>query len=306
MWFKHAQLFQLTEPFPSKIADWEEKLMPFAFKSCLPSLFESDGWISPVDEENATLTQSTNGKLMLCLQVEEKILPATVVQLILQEKIKDIERIRNRPVKQKEKFALKDEIIKHLLPRAFSKYTRLHAIVDIKKKWLILDTANEKKTAQFIEAFKKSISEPIQPIRPQKLSSLMAQWLKNQEEPAPFSIEKACVLYDPRQKNRIIRCQQHDLFSKNIQAFLQEGCEVKQLALSWRDCVNFVLSETGSLHGTHYQDQLIAQAKDSEAETKQQQFDADFLIMSGALFSLLTDLVGPLIESTAIMEPNGG
>jgi DNA recombination-dependent growth factor C len=45
MWFKHAHLFQLTEPFYSQqIADWEEKLMPLAFKPCLPSLFNTAGW----------------------------------------------------------------------------------------------------------------------------------------------------------------------------------------------------------------------------------------------------------------------
>jgi recombination associated protein RdgC len=233
---------------------------------------------------------------MLCLQIEEKILPATAIKPILQEKIKEVERVRNRPVKQKEKFALKDEIIRHLLPRAFSKYTRLHAVIDTQKKWLILDTTNEKKAEQFIEIFKKSVSDDIYPIKPKKLSYLMAQWLIHQDIPAPFSIEKACVLYDPRQKNRVIRCQQQDLFSENIQAFLQEGCEVKQLALSWCDRIHFVLSETGSLHGIQYQDELTAQATDSEAETKRQRFDADFLIMTGALFSLLKDLFCLLME----------
>lgn len=38
------------------------------------------GWISLVDEEDAPLIQSMNGYIMICLQIEEKILPPIVVR----------------------------------------------------------------------------------------------------------------------------------------------------------------------------------------------------------------------------------
>ncbi len=86
MWFKQIQVFQLTDSIaysPDKIA---EQLEPLAFTSCLPSMHSSAGWIAPVDVENAPLVHGMNGNIMLCLQIEEKILPATVVRQELNER----------------------------------------------------------------------------------------------------------------------------------------------------------------------------------------------------------------------------
>ena len=51
------------------------------------------GWISPVDEQDAPLVQSMNGYLMMCLQIEEKILPPIVVR---QELIKKLKKLKHQ------------------------------------------------------------------------------------------------------------------------------------------------------------------------------------------------------------------
>ena len=48
-----------------------------------------------------------------------------------------------------------------LLPRAFSKFTKLYAYIDTKNRRIVLGTANAKKAEQFITMFKKSISENV-------------------------------------------------------------------------------------------------------------------------------------------------
>jgi len=296
MWFKQLQLFQLTDSSTYQINTLIDKLEPLAFKPCLPSTFSSVGWVSPVDEEDAQLARSINGCIMLCLQVEDKILPATVIRQELSERIKHIETTESRKVYQKEKLALKDDIIMTLLPRAFSKHTKLYAYIDTKNQWLVLGTNNTKKAEQFISMFKRSISDKVHPFEIKKLSSTMTHWLKNQNYPSSFAIEKACVLQDPNQQNRIIRCQHQDLFASGIQALIKDGCEAQQLALSWHDQVNFVLSSTFSLSGIKFLDHVKEQISEIEAETKQQLFHADFLIMTGTFSSLLKELLGQFIE----------
>jgi recombination associated protein RdgC len=297
MWFKQTQIFQLTDAKRYTAEQLVTQLAPFAFTSCLPSFPSSTGWISPVDVEEAPLVHALNGYIMLCLQVEEKILPATVIRQELLDKIKHIEVSQDRKVRQKEKLTLKDEITMTLLPRAFSRLTRVYGYIDTKHNRLILSTTNGSKTEQFLTIFRKSVSEEIYPYELKKLSPMITQWLKDKKYPTAFSIEKACVLQDPQQQNRVIRCQHQDLFAQSIQAFIKDGCEVKQLALCWHDRVNFMLAEDFTLRSIQYNEEILAQADESESETKEQQFAADFFIMTETLTALLQDLLNVFVKA---------
>ncbi|HSW92955.1 MAG TPA: recombination-associated protein RdgC [Gammaproteobacteria bacterium] len=297
MWFKQVQLFRLMDAFRLPIEQVIEKLEPLAFTSCLPSMPFGMGWVSLVDEEGAPLARMVNGCIMLCLQIEEKILPASVIRQELMDKVKQIEALEGRKVYQKQKLSLRDEITMTLLPRAFSKLTRVYAYIDTRNQWLVLGSSNEKKTEQFLSLFKKSISENIFPYELNKLSPVTTHWLKKQNHPQALSIEKSCVLIDPDQQNRVVRCQQQDLFAEAIQALIKDGYEVKQLALCWHDLIRFVLVDNFSLQGIRFEDQVIAQSKEMEPETRQQQFDADFFMMTETLTGLLNELLQLFIKS---------
>ena len=101
MWFKQIQYFQLKTGLPYQTEYLEEALANLIFEPCLPSLPIGMGFISPLahqSEEEAPLVHAANGFMMLCLQVEEKILPSTVVRQALQERIKQIELTQKRKV----------------------------------------------------------------------------------------------------------------------------------------------------------------------------------------------------------------
>jgi len=302
MWFKQVQVFRLMDAVRLSIEQAIEKLEPLAFMSCLPSMPFSMGWVSPVDEDGAPLVRVVNGCIMFCLQIEEKILPAAVIRQELMDKIKQIEAAEGRKVYQKQKLSLKDEITMTLLPRAFSKFTRLYAYIDTRNQWLVVGSANEKKTEQFLSLFRKSITESVYPFELNKLSPVTTYWLKQQNYPTSFSIEKSCMLADPDQQNRVVRCQQQDLFAHAIQAFIKDGYEVKQLALCWQDLIKFVLVDNFSLQSVRFEDQVIAQSNEMEPETRQQQFDADFLIMTDTLGGLLKDLLQVFVKSAKVEE----
>jgi recombination associated protein RdgC len=298
MWFKQAQLFQLTDTFRYTPITLVEQLDELAFEECLPSMPYGAGWVSPVDEEGAPLVQSMNGYMMICLQMEEKILPPIVIRQELAKKIKKIEETGSRKVGQKEKYALKDEITATLLLRAFSKLTKVYAYIDAKNHWLILGTANAKKTEQFLSAFKKTFGDKVEAFQIKKLSSIMTSWLKHQNHSSAFSIEKSCVLQDTNHESRIIRCQEQDLFAGSIQSLIKDGCEIKQLALNWQDRIDFVLLDDLSLQSIRFNDEIIEQVKEMEAGTTQQQFNADFLIMTETFNGLFKDLLDSFTEQS--------
>ena len=299
MWFKQTQIFQLS-PFVRFDADGlSDQLQPLVFTPCLPSLPFSCGWVPPLEQEDAPLVHGVNGYMLLCLQLEEKILPAAVIRQAVEEKAKEIAALRDRKVSQKEKYALKDEIIQTLLPRAFTKLSRIYAYVDTKNHWLVLDTASAPRAEKFLELLKRSLpATSMQPLLATKLTGALTRWLLHQNYPQAFAIEKSCVLSDPRKQSRVIRCQQQDLSANGIQWIIKDGCEVTQLGLSWRDHVQFVLADDFTLRSIKYQDEVIAQAKELEPETKQQQFAADFFIMTEVLSTLLRDLAESFAEIT--------
>lgn len=291
MWFKQIQLFSLLDSVHLTAEKLIEMLEPFAFTSCLPSFATSSGWTSPFEDDGAPLAHSLNGNIIFCLMIEDKILPASVVKQELTEKIKMLETNFDRKLRQKEKLALKDEVIMTLLPRAFSKLTRIYAYIDTKNNWLVLNSVHGGKTEQFTTMFKKAVTENIKSIETQKIAPLLTHWVKTQKYPNQFSIENACLLQDPERQNRMIRCQNQDLFASSILSLIKDGCEVKQLALKWQDRLDFVLADDFSIRSIKYEDEILQQVKEIDAETKQQQFDADFFIMTETLSHFLKDLL---------------
>ncbi len=303
MLFKQIQVFRFTDPSCYILPNLIQKLEQLTFKSCLPSTSLSIGWVPAIDENDAPLAVTINGCIMICMQFEEKILPATVVKQELEDKIKEMTaQDPGRKVYRKEKLSLKDEVIMTLLPSAFSKLTRVYAYIDTKNQWLVLNTTNAKKTEQFIANFKKSVSEDIATMELRKIPMILTDWVKHKNYPTSFSIEKACVLQDPKQPSRIIRCQQQDVFANGIQTLIKEGCEVIQLALQWQDQLHFVFSNKFQLQSIKYGSEIIAEGEEMEPETKLQQFSADFFIMTQSLSLLISELLNIFADTDALQN----
>ncbi len=290
MWFKQAQFFQLETSVVSTPDAVRETLVDYAFQGCLPSMSYAVGWAPPIDEEEAPLALTVNGCTMICLQIEEKILPTIVIRQELQKKIKEIEAEEGRKVYHKEKQNLKDELLITLMPRAFTKLSKIYAYIDSQHRRLVLGTTNAKKTEQFLVLFRKTFGDVVEALELPKISPILTSWLQQKNCPQSLSIEKACVLQDVQQQRRVIRCREQDLLADNILSFLQDGCEVKQLAMNWHDRVDFMILDDLSLQSIKYADEIIQQVKDMEAGTKQQQFCADFLLMTETLVALFNDL----------------
>lgn len=304
MWFKQIQYFHLKTKFPHQTEYINDALEALRFEPCLPSLPVSMGFIPPIDQIDAPLMHAANGFMLICLQVEEKILPATVVRQALQERIKIIEHTQGRKVPYKEKQALQADIYATLLPRAFSRLKQLYAYVDTKRDCLILNAAHPKEIGYFLNSWKKVLPDHSL-IAPElkDLNYTLTDWLQNHSYPQIFAIEKACVLQDPSQQSRTIRCQQQNLSASAIQSFLTDGCQVKQLALTWQDRVTFNLNSEFLLRGLDFADKL--QSSDAgDAQTKEQQFDIDFVLMTQAIAELMADLLavlskGPTLSSSS-------
>jgi len=297
MWFKNLSIFRLTEDFTLAPADLEQKLEQMAFRPCGSHEEFTFGWTSPLGKSSEQLVHSANGFLMLCGKKEERVLPASVVNEMLQEKILETEEQQGRKLAKKERTALKDELIFELLPRAFTFSNKTYAYIDPKGGWLIVDAASAKKAEDLLSSLRKCLgSLPAVPLNTiEKPVKVMTEWLVNNQAPDDITIEDECELRSPEEEGGIIRCKRHDLSLPEIKNHLDTGKEVIKLAVNWADRIAFIIDENLAIKRLKFLDLIQDQVADTESGSEAEQFDVDFSIMSLELsnfFPRLLELFG--------------
>lgn len=288
MWFKNLIIFQLTESFKVDIETFENSLAEHKFHPCQSIDPISMGWTSPIGIEEGTLVHHANGYSMVCLKIEEKIVPVGVIKEMLDEKVEEVELRENRKVRKKEKDALKDEIYHSLLPRAFSKHSFIYGYIDLKANLLVIDAASSKKAEILTVQLRKALgSLKIQTPDVITIPTLLTKWLAENKYPNDLVIEDNCVLKDPDDNSGTIRCQRQNLLSGEIAQLIENGREVIQMGLTWRDQIGFVIKEDFSVRSVKFLEVLQDQANDIFTETESERFDADFAIMTESLHEFI-------------------
>lgn len=293
MWFKNLSLLRLTAPFTLTAEQLEEKLQGGRFQPCGSLQPMSYGLVPPVGKDDAPLVHAASGCFMVCAQREEKILPASVVNEMLAEKVAEIEESKGTSVRKKERDAMRDEIVHDLLPRAFSFSRRQYAYIDPNTGWLVVDAASAKKAEELASWLRRCLeSLPAAPPQvSERPTAVMTRWLAEGAAPADIQIENECELRATDEEGAVVRCKKHDLAAPEIQNHLEAGKEAVKIALSWNDRLSFVLDDALGIKRLRFLDLVQEQAADVEADDAAQRFDADFAIMAAELAAFLPRLL---------------
>jgi recombination associated protein RdgC len=292
MWFKNLSIFRLTEAFTLSAEELEEKLEAVAFRPCGSHEDFSLGWVSPVGK-TAPLVHSANGFMMICTKKEERVLPASVLNEMMLEKIAETEEAEGRKLSKKERTAIKDELIFELLPRAFTFSRKLYAYIDVQGGFLVVDSASANKAEDLLSLLRKCLgSLPAVPLNTvEKPIATMTEWLLTQETPKDVTIEDECELRSPEEAGGVIRCKRHDLSLPEIKNHLDIGKQVIKLALNWDDRLSFILDENLSVKRLKFLDLVQDQVTDTNADDEAARFDVDFSIMSLELANFIPRLL---------------
>ena len=179
MWFKNLTFFQFQEPFALDASGLAEKLARSEFRPCLSQEMLSDGWVPPLGRHSGELVHEVGDCLLVCLKVEEKVLPPAVIKELLGDRVLEIEEREHRPVGRKEKERLRDELMMELLPRAFSRGRRTYAYIDRSRGWLVIDSVGAKAIEEVTGQLRETLGGL--PIRPPQVenapASVMTAWL---------------------------------------------------------------------------------------------------------------------------------
>ncbi len=288
MWFKNLRAYRLTNPIDLTPEQLGQKLEQRAFEPCAKSQALSMGWVPALGEQSEELVHAANGRMLIKLKREEKLLPATVVREQVEERVSAIESEQARKVYRKERLNLKDEIIQDCLPRAFSRSSAVFAYIDTRANWIFVDAASASRAEELLNLLRECIGTfPV--LLPQVANApvaTMTGWLAYQNLPEDFSLGEECELREPGEEGGVVRCRGVDLLSAEVETHLNAGKQVARLALGWDERMSLVLAEDLCLRRLKFSEELMKENEDIPEADDAARLDADFALMSDALSAL--------------------
>ena len=296
MWFKNLQIYRLPAPWQIDLAKLDEQLARGTFARCASHEPMSRGWVPP--RKDGALIYSSNRQWLLALAVEQRLLPAGVVNDEVQERAEKITEEQGYPPGRKAMRELKERVTEELMPRAFTRKRITNVWIDPQNGWFIVDAGSPAKAEEVIEHLRFCLDEfPLQLLHTQvSPQAAMADWLAGGDAPAGFTIDRDCELKAIGEEKSAVRYVRHPLgdeVSNEIKAHLAAGKLPTKLALTWDERISFVLTEKLEIKRLTFLDLLKEEAEKS-AENADEQFDADFALMTGELARFLPDVAAAL------------
>lgn len=305
MWFRNLIPYTLTEAWTLTAEQLHDELANKPFHHCAGLDTARIGWVPPLGTDSDRLTIASNGRIMLCLKREERILPSTVIREALDEKVEQIEAEEGRQLSRKDKSRLKDEIIVDLLPRAFTQSSLLYAYIDPKAGLVIVDSASTGKAEDLLSLLRETLGtlKVRQTTVLQSPGRILTSWLT--DRPAEhFEIGDECELREPVEQGGIIRARRQDLGSDEMRIHLDAGKQVARLAVDWNERIACVLCDDLSIKRLRFLDLIMHEAADIDADDHAARFDADFALMGLELSRFLPALFDAFGGVPAIEDGN--
>ncbi|MDX1799457.1 MAG: recombination-associated protein RdgC [Marinobacter sp.] len=297
MWFRNARVFRFTKPFDITAEALEAQLQDSAFKPCGPQDTMRQGWVPPLGKHGEQLVHSANGYHLIALRKEEKLLPGSVVNELVADKVDALETEQHRKIRKKEKDEIKEQVLLEMLPQAFSKNRRCYAYLAPAEGVLVVDASSAKQAEDLASTLRKSLgSLPVRPPAVEQAPSFtFTGWLNETIDlPATLTLGTECELKDTSEDGGIVRCKGLDLQGDEIRNHLEAGMMVTKLSVTWDDNLSFVLDEELGIKRLKFGDTLQDKLDDVDADDAAARFDAAFSLMTLELSRLIPGLLDAL------------
>lgn len=289
MWFKNLQIFRLSSPWQITATELHEQLSRIAFLQCASNEMQSQGWISP--RNNDLLVHSVNQQFLISLATEKKLLPSSVINQVAKARALEIEEEQGFATGRKAMKDLKERVTEELLPRAFGVRRTTMVWIDPVNQWLVIDGSSPSKADEVVKLLLKCCDRfPLEGLRTKTSpQAAMTSWLASNEAPKGFTIDQDTELKSSAEDKATVRYVRHTLEPEDIRRHIASGKQCTKLALTWNDKISFVLSDTLTIKRIKPLD-LLDESKD-KGSNEEERFDADFVLMTSELVRLLNDLI---------------
>lgn len=293
MWFKNLFVYRLPAQTKITAAELQEKLAGKTLQACSGLEKQSRGWVACYSDER--LVHVINGQLLIALGVEQKLLPASVVNQFAKERIADLEAQQGFKLGRKQIRELKERLTEELLPRAFVHRRMTYVWIDPVHGWLVVDAASAAKAEEVLELLGKTLDDLPLKLLHTELSPVaaMTDWLASEQAPGGFSIDRELELRATGEGKATVRYANHALEGDEIRRHIASGKRATRLGMTWNERISFVLTEQLQIKRLAFLD-VIKEESATLADHADEVFDVEFTLMTGELAKLLKDLLDAL------------
>ena len=293
MWYKNAIIYLLPDGWQLE-AGFAEKLEQAAFTPCMGLDWFSEGFAPPTPFSSDFVFTAQNSN-RVCLKHEEKVLPSATVRDLVHEKVAEIQEAEARNVGRKEKQYLKERITDDLLPRALTQSRRTEAIFDTERGYLLVNEASNKRAEQMLIKLREALGglKVEMPHTQESPSSLMTEWLLQGHAEGGFELGYNVLLQGVGDVVPKVKISKKDLTTAEVIKHAQNGMQVVELELEWREQISFTLTQDFTLKRIQYLDVLQEEAEGHGDDAASLMF-ASQIIMVEALGEMINELVNLL------------
>jgi len=299
MFFRNLSFFRF--PTTHDFSQLEELLPEASLKPVGPLELSSTGFISPFGRGEEALSHRIGSAIWLAVGSENKILPSSVVNDLLAQKVAEIEEKEGRKLGGKARKRIKDDLLHELLPRAFVKTSRTDALLDLELGLLAVDSSSRKTAELVASEIRRALGSfpAIPPNAEVAPRSVLTSWIAGEPLPEGLVLGEECELKDAMDGGAVVKAQNQELISDEIAKHLEAGKQVTKLALNLDDHVSFVLGEDLVVRKLKFLEGAVDQLEATERDDLRQELDARFALLAGEVRRLFVVLEGALKISKA-------
>lgn len=187
---------------------------------------------------------------------------------------------------------LKEQIYEELLPNALKRTGHFLVAIDIKRSWILVDTASRKKAEEALDLLRMTLgSLKVTPLATRhRATGLMTRWLSTPSERADgWALGESCQLESPSGNEGVIKAAEVDLDSEEILQHLEGGRICSALAITRTGQLALQLQDDLALKKIQYDDALLEQGEPGDDEASK--FDVDAHIHIPALVAVAEELI---------------
>ncbi len=180
MWFKNLLTYRLTQEVPFEPEALEAALASKPARPCASQELTTYGFVAPFGKgEDAPLVHVSGEYLLIAARKEERILPSSVVNDAVKEKVEEIETEQMRKVYKKERDQIKDEIIQAFLPRAFIRRSMIFAAIAPRLGVILVNSASAKRAEDLLSTMREVLGTlPVRPLTVKTApTAVMTEWV---------------------------------------------------------------------------------------------------------------------------------
>ncbi len=300
MLFKNLIVYRLPTDWSWTAGDLEARLGGHLLRPCGHFDMVTRGW-QPVTK-GGRLLHTVGQHHMLSLGTNQKLLPASIIRQVAEERAEAQAIEQGFPVGRKQLRDIKAQVADELRARAFTRRSTTRAWIDSQNGWFVIDAAGAPRAESMLETLTATLDSfvplPLEGARSPHV--FMSAWLMQGDAPFRFAIDDDLELQAANDTKSRIRYVHHPLDGKDIRSHLAAMKYPTRLGLTWNGRVSFVLTDKLGLKRIEFLE-LGKDQTDAEEVDPAEQFDIDFAVMAGELSALLADLA-QIIESPQSSE----